>query len=296
MASVGRNQPCPCGSGKRYKDCHGALAAVGTTEAAANPPELAWVPQVMDAALRAQKAGRPREAAESYRRVLAADPLNFDALHMLGLTEYEEGREDSALALLRRAIELRPDISRVRKNLHLLEWLPMIEDEVGRDVLPRLLSRIEPVADLRQFAGAVQQVQVVCADDRGERVRPIVNRLAQAFGNIRHTLWIEPDLPYAIAGARVLDAGAGARPDGGLVVLCGTARSPAAWLGAARSEKVLLVVLADEPCAVIDRIDEIAACDKQAGVTCATSTLAARLRLPRDAVVPETEPMAVADT
>ena len=21
---VGRNQPCPCGSGKKYKNCHGA--------------------------------------------------------------------------------------------------------------------------------------------------------------------------------------------------------------------------------------------------------------------------------
>lgn len=25
---LGRNEPCPCGSGTRYKDCHGALAAV----------------------------------------------------------------------------------------------------------------------------------------------------------------------------------------------------------------------------------------------------------------------------
>ncbi|MBA1146496.1 SEC-C domain-containing protein, partial [Ectothiorhodospiraceae bacterium WFHF3C12] len=23
---VGRNQPCPCGSGKKYKHCHGKLA------------------------------------------------------------------------------------------------------------------------------------------------------------------------------------------------------------------------------------------------------------------------------
>jgi preprotein translocase subunit SecA len=26
---VGRNDPCPCGSGKKYKKCHGATAAVG---------------------------------------------------------------------------------------------------------------------------------------------------------------------------------------------------------------------------------------------------------------------------
>jgi uncharacterized protein YecA (UPF0149 family) len=24
---VGRNEPCPCGSGKKYKKCHGAAAA-----------------------------------------------------------------------------------------------------------------------------------------------------------------------------------------------------------------------------------------------------------------------------
>ena len=26
MPKVGRNDPCPCGSGKKYKHCHGALA------------------------------------------------------------------------------------------------------------------------------------------------------------------------------------------------------------------------------------------------------------------------------
>ena len=28
-AKVGRNDPCPCGSGKKYKKCHGAAAGVG---------------------------------------------------------------------------------------------------------------------------------------------------------------------------------------------------------------------------------------------------------------------------
>ncbi len=26
LARVGRNDPCPCGSGKKYKHCHGKLA------------------------------------------------------------------------------------------------------------------------------------------------------------------------------------------------------------------------------------------------------------------------------
>jgi uncharacterized protein YecA (UPF0149 family) len=28
-AKVGRNDPCPCGSGKKYKKCHGAQVTVG---------------------------------------------------------------------------------------------------------------------------------------------------------------------------------------------------------------------------------------------------------------------------
>jgi preprotein translocase subunit SecA len=26
VPKVGRNEPCPCGSGKKYKNCHGKLA------------------------------------------------------------------------------------------------------------------------------------------------------------------------------------------------------------------------------------------------------------------------------
>jgi preprotein translocase subunit SecA len=26
LAKVGRNEPCPCGSGKKFKNCHGKLA------------------------------------------------------------------------------------------------------------------------------------------------------------------------------------------------------------------------------------------------------------------------------
>ena len=26
FAGVGRNDPCPCGSGKKFKDCHGKLS------------------------------------------------------------------------------------------------------------------------------------------------------------------------------------------------------------------------------------------------------------------------------
>jgi SEC-C motif len=33
VSKIGRNQPCPCGSGKKYKRCHGALASPAENEA-----------------------------------------------------------------------------------------------------------------------------------------------------------------------------------------------------------------------------------------------------------------------
>ena len=40
---MGRNDPCPCGSGKKYKKCHGAMnesgATLGGTDARGRIPE-----------------------------------------------------------------------------------------------------------------------------------------------------------------------------------------------------------------------------------------------------------------
>ncbi len=49
MAKVGRNEPCPCGSGKKYKRCHegktddpAAVSAVEAPELQAPAPMPAW--------------------------------------------------------------------------------------------------------------------------------------------------------------------------------------------------------------------------------------------------------------
>ena len=60
--SVGRNDPCPCGSGKRYKQCHGALRA---PHAGAAPAPAAAIAD--PDALRARRDGRA-PARRSRRR------------------------------------------------------------------------------------------------------------------------------------------------------------------------------------------------------------------------------------
>ena len=74
-AAVGRNSPCPCGSGRRYKDCHGSVQPAGTGFAprpSYRPDGPDWrgvdeaqqesLGRSMDEALAAQNAGDDRTA------------------------------------------------------------------------------------------------------------------------------------------------------------------------------------------------------------------------------------------
>ena len=187
MTPVGRNAPCPCGSGKRYKECHGAIPAPGAAESRAleRPP---WVPEVMREALRDQKNGHLVQAAQGYRRVLAADPANFDAAHMLGLVEYESGRYDIALGLVRRAIELQPSLGTPRRNLQLLESMSRVEAEVCREVLPRVVRRVDLAFDVASLATAAR-VNVVIGETLGEEEDRALSQIVVACGRASMTIW-----------------------------------------------------------------------------------------------------------
>ena len=100
MNNVSRNQPCPCGSGKRFKQCCGGLES-GDLLGSALP---FWV--IMSQALSAQKSGNLYLAENLYREALKLMPDHPDALHMLGVVLYGLSRYREASSLVRRAGEL----------------------------------------------------------------------------------------------------------------------------------------------------------------------------------------------
>src|SRR5262245_17319464 len=59
-------------------------------------------------ALALHRAGRLAQAETLYRRVLAGDPANPDALHNLGLVAHQSGRQEEAVGLIQEAIARRP--------------------------------------------------------------------------------------------------------------------------------------------------------------------------------------------
>jgi tetratricopeptide (TPR) repeat protein len=243
----------------------------------------------MHEALRAQRRGASDEAARLYRQVLAADPSNFDAMHMLGLVEYERGHHESALALIKHAIELRPELGAPRHNLRLLESMPLVETEICREVLLRLAPRVDFNFNLAELAAATS-AHIVIGETIGTEERAALASILAATRTAPVTIWSQAADGTVAGGTPVSVLAADAHPRGGLLVLLGTARSPIAWLAAARAEQVLLIVTRDRPCTVIDRIDELAAAGHdRPGVLCATRALAERLRLPREATLPERE-------
>jgi len=62
------------------------------------------------------RAGRVADAGGFYRRILDADPHHFDALHLLGVAEYQLGAPDAALEYIERALRIDTSVSAVFSN------------------------------------------------------------------------------------------------------------------------------------------------------------------------------------
>ena len=93
-SNVRRNDPCPCGSGKRYKDCHGALRPAGSES----------LSEIARAGL---AQGRLEEAARNARAAIERDPSDAEAWTVLGFA-LETLQPDAALDAWRRAVALAP--------------------------------------------------------------------------------------------------------------------------------------------------------------------------------------------
>jgi predicted O-linked N-acetylglucosamine transferase (SPINDLY family) len=102
-----RNDPCPCGSGKRYKDCHGALQPT------------------FDASLEAQlregdaerRRGDHKAAIATYEAALVSGRRHPALLNNLGLSLQALGKLEEAAARYREALALEPDFVPAHANL-----------------------------------------------------------------------------------------------------------------------------------------------------------------------------------
>jgi tetratricopeptide (TPR) repeat protein len=178
--TVGRNEPCPCGSGKRYKHCHGApgapkLASATATAAAPTPDVL------VARAIEAHKRGQLDAAEKDYRAALETAPEHAYALHFLGVILYQRERFAEALPLLDRAAAQIPTEPEFHNNLGL--------------ALAAADRTDEAVAAYRR-ALALKPDHVVAWSNLGLALQA-ANRLPEAIVAIRSALGYAPEFAQA---------------------------------------------------------------------------------------------------
>jgi protein O-GlcNAc transferase len=99
-SNVRRNDPCPCGSGKRYKECHGSVGGrapeageIGTTA-------------LFEQALAAYRRQDLPSAAGTCQQVLRLAPHHASAWHLAGAIDLQRGDQRAAVVKVAKAIEL----------------------------------------------------------------------------------------------------------------------------------------------------------------------------------------------
>jgi tetratricopeptide (TPR) repeat protein len=179
---VGRNDPCPCGSGKRYKQCHGALgnAAQPAPPARASPPASS-AQSLAQRGLAAHQRGDLAAAERDYRAALALDAGHPLAMHFLGVVTYQRGDAAVALPLLERSAALVPDE-------------PEFHNNVGLALAA--LDRNDAAVDAYRRALALKPTHATAWNNLG-LVLQAANRLDEAIDAFRRALAAAPSFAHA---------------------------------------------------------------------------------------------------
>ncbi|MFO1322740.1 MAG: tetratricopeptide repeat protein [Burkholderiales bacterium] len=111
-APQSRNDPCPCGSGLRYKQCHGRIAAPAPEPGSESLPADTLARLGFDA----HKRNDLDTAERQYRLALAAAPAHAGAAHYLGVVLYQRRRLSEAMQWLDRAVALDPNEPEYHNN------------------------------------------------------------------------------------------------------------------------------------------------------------------------------------
>ncbi len=132
------------------------------------------IEQALRIALAAQREGRVEQAASIHAQILARDPENGDALHLLGTLEIDRGNLAEAERLLRRVVACYPSVSAFRASLaKALHRLGRADEAIGhaaqalagdpgnpgiREVANQIL-RVEPSLELLRLPSSIQPVE-----------------------------------------------------------------------------------------------------------------------------------------
>jgi hypothetical protein len=249
-----RNAPCPCGSGRRYKDCHGKVDPQGAGERGG--ALTGTLVARMHEALAAQREGRFDDAIRAYDAVIAGAPSTFDAWHMRGVAHLQMHRFDEAETDIAQAIAIKPDLPLAGSNLALVasgRRNALADEQVSRAVLPRYRPLVEEADDAPlAVVGAGTRCYILALGAAPSLVDRIAADAASRGAEVVRIA------PLAEGGLGQADeARLAATGAGDVVVACGCEVWLGDWTIACAPRAVVLVVDGARLAPAIDRLREL---------------------------------------
>ena len=108
-----RNDPCPCGSGNKYKKCCGLAASSGASPQAGGDP--------FQVALKAFESGQYAQAQAACARALKDFPEHGETNHLCGLVSHRLGHLPEAQTRIMKAISAAPGNAALYNSLSLIQ-------------------------------------------------------------------------------------------------------------------------------------------------------------------------------
>ena len=183
---VGRNDQCPCGSGKKYKQCCEQTGAVINPVTSKQSTSGNFNPQhALQTAMAQHQAGNLVQAEALYKQVLQTLPNHPDALHLLGLIAKQKGDLKTANQLMRKALTLNPNYVEAYVNLGatLQEQGDLIE---AADCYRKALALRPNYAEVHSNLGVVLKAQENLHESAASFVRALELNpgSAETFANL----------------------------------------------------------------------------------------------------------------
>lgn len=148
----------------------------------AQPQATTDVPRLLQRAVNMHQGGRLREAAKLYEQVLAAQPDNFDALHLYGVLMHQGGQPAEALRLIGQALRANAKAPAAHSNYGLV--LAVLERNAEA-----LESYDRAIALKPDYAEAI--------NNRGNLLRKL-GRNDEAIASFERAIALRPGYPEAL--------------------------------------------------------------------------------------------------
>ena len=164
LEAAGRNDPCPCGSGKKYKKCHLAADELATIV----PPEPPDAKELLTNGWRLFEQRRPGAAEKEFRAALAADASLQDARVGIGMARLSAGNSAGAKEELSAVVAAgEKEMAKLRSKAHGDEK----KDAFSQPELQPFIRAAHALGclayDEERFADAVTELERVHAVDDG---------------------------------------------------------------------------------------------------------------------------------